>query len=103
MDLLNSDTEIRWNWQQQMEIMKKYQRCLKQGLHTRNKLQVSISYSFSIDYAYSLALHVALSSNYCCAVAMNHEGEVELRKMDYHVGNLIDLKEDQRKRIVPNC
>jgi len=42
-------------------------------------------------------LHTALSPNYCCAVVIDSEGDVKLRRMEYTIGNLRELKDDQRE------
>ncbi|KAF2667544.1 hypothetical protein BT63DRAFT_294707 [Microthyrium microscopicum] len=40
-------------------------------------------------------LNVALSPNFCCALAMNTDGKVKLRRMEYSVDSLGSLNEDQ--------
>ena len=43
------------------------------------------------------ALHTALSPNKCCAAVMQDDGELKLKKMEYVVGNISELKDDERK------
>jgi hypothetical protein len=44
-----------------------------------------------------LALYTALSPNLCCAAVMQADGELKLKKIEYAVGNMSELKEDERK------
>jgi mediator of RNA polymerase II transcription subunit 16 len=48
-------------------------------------------FSFPVDEP---ALYSALSPSACCAVVMNADGDVKLRKMTYTVGDVTHVKED---------
>jgi mediator of RNA polymerase II transcription subunit 16 len=87
MSFAMSDGSIEFRFRDSMEL----------ASADGNYEEVSTLPQFGFVFAHQEpSLHIALSPNYCCAVTMNNDGKVRLRRMECGE-DLSTLKEDQRE------
>jgi hypothetical protein len=97
MVLFNSAGENLWNWYPLMRTTRRFKPYLKQVLLSKQKNPVGLSNSYGGWYVLTLvALHTTLSPNTCVAAVIRDDG-IKLNKMEYTIGDLDTVKEDDRK------
>ncbi len=78
-----------------MGHMKRFRVYHKPALHFPWMSQVSVGLAWNHENVLTFkALFTAISPSACCAVTMNADGDVKLRKMVYSVGDVEQIKED---------